>query len=398
LQKIKIQKMLATRMKIAIVHRADVANVRSLSGFPFFMARALQKHAGEVVYLCPDESLLTRSIETAGRVINRATYTTVRRRISFDHNRFLSRRLAKVFARRVAQSGCDVVFAPNASAEIAYLHTEIPIVYSTDLNWADIVDYYPGCSSLFEFARREADRIEQDAIAKARALIYPSPWAVKTAVEHYKADPKKVYCLPFGANFEPADIPTREQALLHSLAREVVLLWVGVDWQRKGGPIAYECLLHLLNKGTDARLVVCGCVPPDNFRHAKLEIIPFLNKRDPIQRRRLSQLFLDATFFLFPTSAEAFGIVLCEASAHGLPSLARNTGGVAGAVTDGENGYLMPLDAGGTQYAEKIMATLQNPTVYHGLVQVSRKAYEERLNWDAWGRAVKPILEAAVER
>jgi hypothetical protein len=35
--------------------------------------------------------------------------------------------------------------------------------------------------------------------------------------------------------------------------------------------------------------------------------------------------------------------------------------------------------------------------VYDGLVRASRRAYEETLNWDVWGRAVKPILRAAVE-
>ena len=47
--------------------------------------------------------------------------------------------------------------------------------------------------------------------------------------------------------------------------------------------------------------------------------------------------------------------MLYEASAHALLSLARDTGGIAGAVADGENGYLLPPDAEGTQYAKKIL-------------------------------------------
>jgi glycosyltransferase involved in cell wall biosynthesis len=224
-------------------------------------------------------------------------------------------------------------------------------------------------------------------------LIYPSTWAARTAIEHYKAELGKVHCIPFGANFEEADIPPRAAALRHSLERGIALLWVGVDWQRKGGAIAYDCLLELLNHGVDAELVVCGCVPPDRYRHPKLKIIPFLSKREPVQRRKLSQLFLDANFFLFPTLADATPLVLCEASAHGLPSLARNTGGVGGAVTDGENGYLLPPDATGKQYAEKIQTIVQERSIYDSLVRASRRTFEERLNWDAWGRAAKPIFD-----
>ena len=47
--------------------------------------------------------------------------------------------------------------------------------------------------------------------------------------------------------------------------------------------------------------------------------------------------------------------MLCEASAHGLLSLARDTGGIAGAVTDGENGYPLLPDAEGKQYAKKMV-------------------------------------------
>jgi glycosyltransferase involved in cell wall biosynthesis len=382
-----------TGVKIAIVQREDARDVAHHSGVYYFMAKALEKHVGEVVYIRPRGSLLTKAIETAGQVLNRIIYKLCGRRISSDHHPILSKYLARRFGPSLAQCGCDVIFAPNASVEIASLSTDIPIIYRTDMNWDDMVDYYPGSKSLFTFARAFGEHIEEAAISKASALVYPSSWAARTASEHYKADLGKVYCIPSGANLEQEDVPGRDAALKHSLDHGIALLWVGVDWGRKGGPVAYDCLMALLNRGLDARMAVCGCVPPERFRHPKIEVIPFLSKRDPRQRRKLSQLFLDSSFFLFPTIAEAFGIVLCEASAFGLPSLACDTGGVRGAVTDRENGYLLPPDATGEQYAEKILETVRDRRVYNNLVMTCRKAYEDRLNWDAWGRAVKPIFE-----
>jgi glycosyltransferase involved in cell wall biosynthesis len=384
-------------MKIGIVQQVDVTDVRLLSGTPHSVLKALQKHVGDVVNLGPDNTLLTKGILNAGRVLNRVSYSLLKRRISPDHHWMLARRLAHVFGARAAQSGCDVIFAPNASVEIARLAVDIPIIYYSDMLWANTVDYYEASSSLFDFSAREGDRIEASAISNASALIFPSQWAARTAIEHYKADAARVYCIPCGANFEDAEVPSREESTCHSLDREIVLLWVGVDWKRKGGSIAFDCLKELLDRGKDARLVVCGCVPPDSYRHPKVEIVPFLNKSDPVQRRRLSQLFLRANFFLFPTMAEAFGIVLCEASAHGLPALVRSTGGVGGAVTDGENGYLLPPDAEGKQYAERILSILEDSGAYNRLVKTSRMAYEERLNWDAWGRSVKPVFERVLK-
>jgi glycosyltransferase involved in cell wall biosynthesis len=380
-------------MKIGILNRADVTDLRTLSGAPYFMAKALEEHVGEVVYLSPDDSLVTTTIENAGRCLDHVSHALLGRHISCGHNRILSKRLAYIFTPRVAQSGCDVIFAPQASVELAYLSTDIPIIYFSDLTWANIVDYYPGCTRLFEFTRAEGERIEAAALSKASALVFPSTWAANTAIEHYKTDTRKIHCIPYGANFERADLPNREAAMHHPLKGVLRLLWIGVDWVRKGGPIAHECLMELLREGVDARLVVCGCVPPRRYRHPKIEVIPFLSKRDPAQLQRLSQLFLDANFFLFPTMAEASAIVLCESSAHGLPALVRNTGGVGGVITDGENGYLLPANAKGKQYAEKILEIVRDRSAYDDLVRRSRLAYEERLNWDAWGRAMRPIFE-----
>ena len=384
-------------MKIGIIQRSDVTNICCLSGVPYFTAKALEEHVGRVILLGPDDSSLTRAIEFACRCLNRLCYVLLGRHTSSDHNRILSKRLAHTFASRLLKSECDVIFAPVASVEIAFLQTDIPIIYMSDLTWANIIDYYPGCVSLFGFANAEGERIEAAAIKNASALIYPSEWAARGAVEHYRADAHRVHCIPYGANFERGEIPSFDAALHHPLEGPLRLLWTGVDWERKGGPIAYECLVELLRRGVDAKLVICGCVPPTRYDHAKVEVIPFLDKRDLVQRRRLSELFLDANFFLFPTIAEAYGIVLCEASAHGLPSLARDTGGVGGAVSDGENGYLMPPDARGQQYAEKILDTVGDHCLYERLVVRSRKAYEDRLNWDAWGRAAKSVFEQMAE-
>jgi glycosyltransferase involved in cell wall biosynthesis len=384
-------------MKIGMLHRSNLAEVRSLSGVPYFMAKALQEHVGDVAYISLEDSFLTKAIEFTAKVLNRLSYATLRRHIATDHHRILSKQLGRAFGPRVQLSGCDVLFAPVASVEIAYLSTSIPIIYYSDLNWFDIVDYYPGCSSLFEFSRIEGEIIDAAALSKSSALIYPSEWAAKTAIEHYNVASHRVTLAPCGANFEPADVPAREDALNHSLEGETVLLWIGVDWQRKGGSIAYDCLTALLDRKVDAKLVVCGCIPPERFSHPKIEVIPFLSKSNPEQRRRLSQLFLEATFFLFPTMAEAYGIVLCEASAHGLPSLVRDTGGVGGAIKDGENGFLMAPEAQGKQYAQKILEILQNPSAYEALVRSSRAVYEDKLNWDAWGRTVKPIFEQVAQ-
>lgn len=384
-------------MKIGIIHRKDIRSVNSLSGSQHFMARSLQQHVGDVVHLGPDFTLHTRMLAKSIRFTGRASLVALRRRIATDHNPLLSLRYARVFSARLKSAQCDVLFAPNASVEIASLQTNIPIVYQTDLNWFDIVNYYPGFSSVANFAIRQGNATEAAAIQKARAVVYPSEWARNTAIQHYGASPAKVFCIPLGANIENDNIPVREHALLHPLKSHTSLLWLGVDWQRKGGPEALECLRELRARGVDATLTVCGCTPPPGYNHPSMTIIPFLSKKNPQDRKRLSDLFLNSHFLLLPTRAEAFGVVFAEASAHGLPTIARDTGGVSGAVFHGRNGYLMPPNADGRAYASAILEIIQNPDEYQRLVASSRDTWEQSLNWDAWGRAMKKIFEAVVK-
>ncbi len=359
------------------------------------MGKALERHVGEVIHLGPSATLKSRGFIKAGQVVNKLSEPLLKRRLSPIHQRTLATQAAHFFSERIQRSDCDVLFAPFASVEIAALETPLPILYHTDMTWAQGVDYYSIYSGLFDFAREQGEAIQRSALEKAAASIFPSQWAATSATEHYGIDPKKVSVVPYGANFSVEQLPSAAEALSHNLSRGVNLLWIGVDWERKGGQAACDCLDALLAKGVDARLTICGCTPPKAYSE-RISVVPFLNKHKPEQLHALSQLYLNANFFLFPTFGEAAAIVLCEASAHGLPSIVRNTGGLSTVITDGMNGSLLPETAMGEQFAEKIFEILNDGDRYTALVRGSRQAYEERLNWDAWGRAVQPLFEHAV--
>jgi glycosyltransferase involved in cell wall biosynthesis len=146
--------------------------------------------------------------------------------------------------------------------------------------------------------------------------------------------------------------------------------------------------------GIPAELIICGCMPPMRFFHPAMKVIPYLNKNDPVQYSKMLQLYLEADFFLLPTRNECFGIVFCEANAFGLPAITTQTGGVPEVVRNGENGFALPLEARGDAYARTIASIYSDDARYTQLVLSSRTAYDERLNWDAWGIAVNNIISA----
>ena len=252
-----------------------------------------------------------------------------------------------------------------------------------------MLDYYPEFSRVLKGCIRDANTLEQSAINRASLVFYSSSWAADSARKDYGADAAKVRVVPFGANLE--EPPSAEEVLNRGLSDTCRMLFVGVDWEKKGGKIAFETLLELERLGISAHLTIVGCVPPSDIRHKNLRLAGSLNKNDSCQRRQLYHLYRDADCFLLPTRADCSAIVLCEANAFGLPAITTDTGGIADIIENGKNGYRLPMSAGGREYAAVIARPLKQGKIRE-MRRNSRAAYDSRLNWDAWGISVNSII------
>jgi glycosyltransferase involved in cell wall biosynthesis len=135
-----------------------------------------------------------------------------------------------------------------------------------------------------------------------------------------------------------------------------------------------------------------GCTPPAEIKHDKLTVIPFLNKNIPEQRRQLDELFLKSNFFILPTRADCSPIVLCEANAFGLPVLTTDICGIPTIISNGKNGYRLPLAAAGDDYANIIVENFSDSTHYKNLVRSSREEYDARLNWNKWADSLHQVI------
>lgn len=374
-------------MKIAFLHSSDTLDKQTWSGANYNIARMLEKRCGEVVHLSP----IPNSMEMLlGRTINKSSQILFGKRFRYHNCFLLAKRYAKFAGPRLTDQSFDMIVAPAGATEIAFLETDIPIVLIEDATYGLLIDYYPVFSNLSKRSMYELDTIQKLALKKASAVIYSSAWAARSAIKDYRADPRKVHAVPFGANLD--EPPAREIALARKKSDCCCLLFLGVEWDRKGGDIAFETLLKLEEIGIEAELIVCGCTPPEEVAHKRIKVIPFLDKNDERQRKELERLFMSADFLLVPTRAEAYGLVFCEAAAFGLPIITTDTGGVSEIVRNGENGYLLPHEARGEAYAEVIARLYRDDEQYTRLVLTGRAVFEERLNWDVWGITVQQIL------
>jgi glycosyltransferase involved in cell wall biosynthesis len=223
-----------------------------------------------------------------------------------------------------------------------------------------------------------------------------SDWAKQSAVNDYNIDPSRIDLIPFGANID--FIPPLEGIFEKEKNQTLTLLFLAVDWDRKGGRIAYDTLQSLKKKNVKARLVICGCTPPDGLSDPDMTVIPFLNKNKPEDHEYFVQLLSTSHFLLLPTRADCSLIVACESNSYGMPAITTNVGGVSDVVLDGVNGYCLPLEAGGDAYADTIAEIYGDKKRYHELVASSRRRFDECLNWDKWAERFIEIYQKRIAR
>ena len=78
-----------------------------------------------------------------------------------------------------------------------------------------------------------------------------------------------------------------------------------------------------------SELTIVGVNPKSNRSLPKnTKIIGFLDKKDNKELEKLKKLYLNSHFLIHLSNAEAFGLVLNEASAYGLPIIANNIDGI----------------------------------------------------------------------
>jgi glycosyltransferase involved in cell wall biosynthesis len=347
------------------------------------MAKAFERQGVEVVPVGP----LSMPGERLFRVAKRVSKILAGRHFHPEREPLVLRSYAAQVKRALRGQRIDAIWSPGI-LPIAELDLDIPIGIWTDCTFASYAGIYPEYGLALERSRTFADRAERLALSRTSLAVFSSEWAAKSAVDDYGAVSERVVEIPFGANFgdllrppTPEELPNLFQVRQNSGCK---LLFIGVEWQRKGGAEAVRIIEALRRAGVPAELHVVGCQPdrtvPDYVvRHG------FLRKDNHQDVARLRQLLMDSHFFLLPTRAECFGIVFAEASAFCLPSFATKVGGVPSVVREGINGYTFALDATPEAYAERIIELHGQPRRYRELAESAYQDYCTRLNWASAG-------------
>jgi len=383
-----------SEMKITYATTYDASDVSNWSGSGHFVAQALQNQGFELDFIgpLPRPLSLWPMFKAKGFVYNRVLKT----RYHANHDLSAARHYARLIDQRLRQTpDTELVFSPG-TIPIAFLETEKPTAFWSDATHASLFDFYPEYSHLCAETVRDGHRIERQAMQKASAALFTSEWAASSAIRDYGIDASKVHVVPFGANLDnPPATESIRDAIADRPRDRCKLLFIGVDWERKGGDTALTVAQELNRLGLPTELTIVGCDP---FQGKKapgfVRCEGFLSKRLKAHRERIEELLAESHFLIVPSLAECYGLVYCEANAYGVPCLARAVGGVPTIVKNGENGFLFAPEAPPQDYVQVIERLFQSYHHYTDLANSSREAFLTRLNWDVAGRKVREILHS----
>jgi glycosyltransferase involved in cell wall biosynthesis len=254
-------------------------------------------------------------------------------------------------------------------------------------------DYYSEFSRLPAQLVANAWQLDRDSVRHSRACLFPTEWAASSAIRDYGAEPSQVHVIPWGANID-ADEHSDYQPMI---SRDVChLVFIGVDWQRKGGDIAVAAARRLVDLGYKVKLHIIGATP--NLReHADSIIVHgFIDKRTEEGRRLFRSLMKQAALLFVPTRQECYGMVFPEANSFSVPVITTRTGGLSDVVVEGANGHMLPIAATADEYATLIWSIWSDPDRYSRLRKSSWEQFAQRLNWNSWVARASEIIDRVV--
>jgi glycosyltransferase involved in cell wall biosynthesis len=367
-------------MRIGLIGLDDPQSIHSYSGTPYFMAQALKRRGCQIAFFLHLRKRDASLLHLRARLTRRLTG----KHIITEREPEIARHYPEQISQALTEHEADVVLGTSSFYTITK-DTCVPSVFWGDTTVAGVIDQYRYYKNVTKRSLLHCHNLEQTALSNCTLAVFSNQWAADVARSHYSFDERKLRVIPYGANLfttpEPADIDTYING---RDGNRIELLFVGLDWERKGAQIAVDAVSAMRRLGADARLTLVGCVPPSGVCLPDyVKVIAKVDKSTEDGQRVLTRLYSQSHLLILPSRAECAAVSLAEASTYAVPSLSTDVGGNSTLVKNGINGYLLPLEAGPSEYAQCALEVLNEPTRYAAMCWRSFERARAELNWDA---------------
>ncbi len=216
----------------------------------------------------------------------------------------------------------QTVCAPGASRTAPY------VIY-TDNTMALTQRLYPDWAPLSRTAAAWWTHYEAEVCQSAATVFTFSEFARRSVIEDYGVSPDRVISVGAGANQMLETLGEKDYTTQRAL-------FVGIDFERKGGPVLLEAWPLVRERVPNAELIVAG-VPGD----PGAELPDGVSWTGWVDRTALADLYRSASMFVLPSIFDPCPNVLREAMGYGLPCVGTYCCAIPEIIDDGVTGSLV---------------------------------------------------------
>jgi len=238
-----------------------------------------------------------------------------------------------------------------------------------------------------------------DAVVALNKTMY------RAIVEKAGVNGNKAVIIPNGVDIDYFKPGLRNSELLSkfNLEEEDYVLFVGRISPEKGVHLLLKAFSHIAQESVHVKLAIVGPFT-GSFSASEASpyartIVEYAKRRIPgrviftgaVNRDELRVLYSNAYLLVLPSLAEAFGMVLIEAMASGIPPLGSTAGGIPDVIIDGVNGLLFKK-GDWKDLAMKMLTLINDESLRNKLAAKARETAIEKYSWQVIALKIIKVL------
>ena len=298
----------------------------------------------------------------------------------FYRTPFLFDSIRRLIAKKYSSRASSVLFSIQTQSLYDAGIDGLPhFLYTDHTHLANL--RYPGADPTLLCSPRWI-KLEAALYDRVRSNLVMSSFVRDSLVEDYSCDPSQVSIVGAAPNLPPpASLPDNADYSNRTI------LFVGVNWERKGGPELLKAFTRVREKLPDARLIIAGCSP--SVQTPGVEVL------GRISLAEVGNRLLRCSVFAFPSRREPQGVAAIEALMHGIPVVATNIGALPEVIDDGKTGCLVsPNDIPALSTA--LIDLLSDPALCRRYGQAARESALARYSSPAVSKRLGDAIRAAL--
>ena len=205
------------------------------------------------------------------------------------------------------------------------------------------------------------------------AIFTMTAYLKNSFVDDFYIPENKVYNVGFGVNISYEDYKKDFDCK--------TIIFVAKDsFYKKGGGVVVKAFKKAKKYIKDAKLLLVG----QNLRINEdgIEVIGFLDKRNPQNFKMLKAIYQQASLFVMPSPEEAAGNVFLEAMAHKTPCIGADRGSTPEIICNNNCGDVIKPGSA-DELSEKMIYFLNNKDLLKEMGENGFYSIKKYYNWDA---------------